>query len=201
MPQSDETAPNTPSLGQGAAAGRPPGAPSRHTPSRCGIAQPRGGASDAATRDGAVMTGRLAEKRRHAAALTNWDAVEIEGRVHLVGVLAGGHERLPAGAWIVTSPVRTLDLVARTAITASTGRHYVLGRRLEEPLPGGAHDVIVRAMRIWRIDGAPPSEALTDAAIVRKLEASHLPERPAAPTDPSADAATDDDRPDRKRLS
>jgi hypothetical protein len=127
------------------------------------------------------------------AVLTRWDAVEIAGRVHLVGVLAGGHDRLPAGAWIVTSPVRTLDLVTRTAITASTGRRYVLETRLEEPLPRGAQDVIAHALRTWRIDGAPPSAALTDAEIVRKLEPSHLPERSRDPIEPMADAATNDD--------
>jgi hypothetical protein len=127
------------------------------------------------------------------AVLTRWDAVEIAGRVHLVGVLAGGHDRLPAGAWIVTSPVRTLDLVTRTAITASTGRRYVLETRLEGSFPEGARDVIAQALRTWRIDGLPPGATLSDAEVARKLEPSRLPERPADPIKGSADAATNDD--------
>jgi hypothetical protein len=143
------------------------------------------------------VTRRLSEELRDAAALTCWEAVEIGGRVHLVGVLLGGHDRLPAGAWIVTSDVRRLDLATRAAITASTGRRYTLGMRLAEPLPDAALGVMARAMRAWGIDGAPPSEALADAEIVRKLEQSQSSTRPANPIEP----ARGDDRSDGKGRS
>jgi hypothetical protein len=165
MSPPDETAPSGAGADRGAAAGRTPGAPCRRT----------------------------SRQSRDPAVLTRWDAVEIGGRVHLVGVLVGGHDRLPAGAWIVTSPVHSLDLVTRTAVTASTGRRYVLGTRLEGLFPEGARDVIAQALRTWRVDGAPPSAALSDAEIVRKLEPSHLPERSRDPIEPTADAATNDD--------
>jgi hypothetical protein len=69
----------------------------------------------------------------------------------------------------------------------------VLGTRLEGPFPEGAQDVILRALRTWRIDGLPPGAALTDAEIAHKLEPSHLPERSRDPIEPMADAATNDD--------
>jgi hypothetical protein len=139
------------------------------------------------------MTTRLTEDGRSPATLTRWSPVEIGGRVHLVGVLVGGHDRLPAGAWVVTSPVRSLDRATRTAITASTGRRYLLlATQLEDPFPGGAQDVIARAMAAWRIAGPPPGTALTDAETLQKLGRSHLPAGATDPIEP------DDDSPDGK---
>src|SRR5882757_6168102 len=108
------------------------------------------------------MTESLTEDRRNPVTLTLWEALEIGSRVHLIGVQVGGHDRLPAGAWMITSPVRQINLTTKAAITALTGRRYVLGRRLEEPLPEEAQDVIARAMNLWRLDGSSTVEALTD---------------------------------------
>ncbi len=106
---------------------------------------------------------------RSAAALNRWAAFEVGGRVHLVGILLGGHNRLPVGAWVITSPVLNLDLTTMTAVTASTGRCYLLGERLDGRPPCGAQDVIARAMTSWRLAGPPPAAPLTDAEIVRLL--------------------------------
>jgi hypothetical protein len=119
-------------------------------------------------------------------------------RVHLIGVPVGGHDRLPAGAWMITSPVRQINLTTKTAITASTGRRYVLGRRLEEPLPEEAQDVIARAMNLWRIDGSPPVEALTDAEIIREMARPHPPRAGTSEIAPSDDGAADDGPSGRK---
>jgi hypothetical protein len=130
--------------------------------------------------------------------LTSWEALEIGSRVHLIGVQVGGHDRLPAGTWMITSPVRQINLTTKTAITASTGRRYVLGRRLEEPLPKEAQDVIARALKLWRIEGSPPVEALTDAEIMRKMARVHLPGSAASEIAPSNGGAADDDPSGRK---
>jgi hypothetical protein len=144
------------------------------------------------------MTESLTEDRRNPVTLTLWQALEIGGRVHLIGFQVGGHDRLPARAWMITSPVREINLSTKTAITASTGRRYVLGTRLEEPLPREAQDVIARAMKIWRIDGSPPVEALTDAEIMQKMARPHLPGSAASEIAPSNAAAADDDPSGRK---
>jgi hypothetical protein len=123
---------------------------------------------------------------RSAAALNRWAAFEVGGRVHLVGVLVGSHPRLPADAWVITSPVRNLNLATMTAVTASTGRRYLLGERLDGRAPSGAQDVIARAMTSWRLAGPPPAAPLTDAEIVRLLAAT-----PAAVA-PADDGTSDD---------
>lgn len=113
---------------------------------------------------------------RATAVLAHWAALELGGRVHFVGVLVGGHDRLPEGAWMITSPVREFNAAERTAITASTGRRYALGTRLLGPLPDGARDVVAHALAMWRIDGPAPDDALTDAQIVEKLARPSSPE-------------------------
>jgi hypothetical protein len=140
------------------------------------------------------MTKRTIEDRG-AAALTRWAALELGGRVHLVGILVGGHDRLPAGAWIITSPVQELDVAKKFAVTASTGRRYALIARLDGSLPGGAQDVIARAMETWRIDEMPPSNALMDAEIIEKLARRTLPERAASSVATSNDQTTGGDPP------
>jgi hypothetical protein len=144
------------------------------------------------------MTESLTEDRRNPVTLTLWQALEIGNRVHLIGVQVGGHDRLPARAWMITSPVREINLSTKTAITASTGRRYVLGTRLEEPLPREAQDVIARAMKLWRIEGSPPVEALTDAELTRKMARVHLPGSAASEIEPSNGGAADDDQSGRK---
>jgi hypothetical protein len=89
-------------------------------------------------------------------------------------------------------------LTTKTAITASTGRRYVLRTRLEELLPKEAQDVIARAMKIWRIDGSPPVEALTDAEIMRKMARPHLPRAGTSEIAPSDDGPADNGSSGRK---
>jgi hypothetical protein len=144
------------------------------------------------------MTESLTEDRRNPVTLTSWEALEIGGRVHLIGVQVGGHDRLPAGAWMITSPVRQINLTTKTAITASTGRRYVLRTRLEEPLPREAQDVIARAMKLWRIEGSRPVEVLIDAEIMRKMARVHLPGSAASEIAPSDDGPADDSSYGRK---
>src|SRR5260221_2712800 len=144
------------------------------------------------------MTKNLTEDRRNAVTLTLWEALEIGGLVHLIGVQVGGHDRLPPGTWMITSPVRQINLTTKTAITASTGRRYVLRTRLEEPLPREAQDVIARAMKLWRIEGSPPVEVLTDAEIMRKMARVHLPGSAASEIAPSDDGPADDGPSGRK---
>lgn len=93
---------------------------------------------------------------RSVALLASWGAIELGGRLHLVGVLLGGHDRLPAGHWIITSPARFLNPQAGTAVTASRGRLYVMERPFTEPWPDEALELIARAMRLWGVPGEPP---------------------------------------------
>lgn len=92
---------------------------------------------------------------RPVASLAPWGAIELGGRLHLVGVLLGGHDRLPAGHWIITSPALFLN-PAGTAVTASRGRLYVMERPFTEPWPEEALELIARAMRLWGVPGEPP---------------------------------------------
>jgi hypothetical protein len=67
--------------------------------------------------------------------LTGWAAVKIDENIHLIGFLLGGHPRLMAGRWIVTSPLVAYSRSTQTAITASAGTTYHLLERLQLPPP------------------------------------------------------------------
>src|SRR3546814_12054880 len=84
----------------------------------------------------ALVAGLRGDGSRPMASLAHWATIEIQGELHLVGILRGGHDRLPSNHWIVTSPLWFLDPEAGNAITTSTGRHY----RLSDPLPGSLPD-------------------------------------------------------------
>jgi hypothetical protein len=86
-----------------------------------------------------------------AAVLKRWAAVRIAGKTHLVGVLVGGHTRLEAGRWVITSAVIAYDPTTMTAVTGSSGRRYHLLDRLEMPLPSELLDLLAKACRVWRL--------------------------------------------------
>jgi hypothetical protein len=113
----------------------------------------------------ALVAGLRADRSRPMASLTHWAAIEIEGELHLVGILRGGHERLQPNRWIATSPLWFLDPEAGTAITTSTGRHY----RLSDPLLGSLSDeawlAIASAMAKWGLAGPPPGQPLRGPAL------------------------------------
>lgn len=83
-----------------------------------------------------------------ATEITQWSIVEVDGANHLVGVLLGGHPRLPAGHWIITSPIVEINEAEAIAITASTGRIYRLREHLSDALPIEAHKLIACAPRV-----------------------------------------------------
>ena len=85
------------------------------------------------------------------AVLDCWAAVAIGDRTHLIGVLRGGHSRLEAGQWIITSPVMAYDQPSQIVVTASTGRTYHLLKPLEGPIPPEMIDLLERAARIWQL--------------------------------------------------
>src|SRR5690242_10605030 len=89
---------------------------------------------------------------RPAAVLSQWRAFEIAGRRHLVGVLVARHERLPAGRWIVTSPLRLFDPQDGRAVTGSSVRHYLLLDPMQSPTPQEVFATIAMACRTWRVD-------------------------------------------------
>jgi hypothetical protein len=89
------------------------------------------------------------------AALKRWAAVRIAGQVHLVGVLLGGHPRLEAGRWVITSAVIAYDGATMTAVTGSSGRTYHLLDRLETPLPAELLELLAEAFRLWRLPATP----------------------------------------------
>jgi hypothetical protein len=102
-----------------------------------------------------------AESRwRPVAVLTCWGVVELGRWLHLLGVHAGGHTRLPDGVWIITSPVIFLDLDQGFAVTASTGRLYQLGQRIDGAWPEEAMALVSDAMSRWRVAGAVPAEPM-----------------------------------------
>lgn len=89
------------------------------------------------------------------AVLKRWAAVKIDEDVHLVGVLVGGHTRLEAGRWIITSAVVDFDQANMVAVTASSGRRYQLLDRLAMPPPEELRDLLAKVYRAWRL----PDEA------------------------------------------
>lgn len=113
----------------------------------------------------AFVAGLRVDGSRPMASLTHWAAIEIQGELHLVGILSGGHDRLRANRWIVTSPLWFLDPEAGKAITTSAGRHY----RLSDPLPGSLPDearlTIASVMAKWGLAGGPPSQPLLGPAL------------------------------------
>jgi hypothetical protein len=80
-----------------------------------------------------------------------WAAVRIAAQIHLVGVLVGGHTRLEAGCWVITSAVIAYDRTIMTAVTGSSGRTYHLFEQLEMPLPSELLDLLAEALRVWRL--------------------------------------------------
>jgi len=68
------------------------------------------------------------------AVFKRWAAVKIAGHLHLVGVLVGGHTRLEAGRWVITSAVIAYDRTTMTAVTGLSGRTYHLLDRLAAPV-------------------------------------------------------------------
>lgn len=113
----------------------------------------------------ALVAGLRGDGSRPMASLAHWATIEIQGELYLVGILRGGHDRLPSNRWIVTSPLWFLDPEAGTAITTSTGRHY----RLSDPLPGSLPDEarlnIASVMAQWGLEGTPPSQTLLGPAL------------------------------------
>ena len=88
------------------------------------------------------------------AALKRWAAVRIDGQVHLVDVLLGGHTRLDAARWI-TSAVIAYDRTTMTAVTGSNGRTYHLFDRLEMPFPSELLELLFDAFRVWGLPATP----------------------------------------------
>ena len=89
------------------------------------------------------------------AVLKRWAAVRIAGQIHLCGVLVGGHTRLEAGRWVISSAVVAYDRTTMTAVTGSTGRTYHLLDRLEMPLPSELLDLLADAFRVRRLPATP----------------------------------------------
>jgi hypothetical protein len=85
------------------------------------------------------------------AALKRWAAVRIAGQV----VLLGGHTRLEAGRWIITSAVIAYDRTTMTAVTGSSGRTYHLFDRLEMPFPSELLELLFDAFRVWGLPATP----------------------------------------------
>jgi hypothetical protein len=128
-----------------------------------------------------------------AAAITQWAVVELCGELHIVGVHEGGHERLRPGHWMITSPVRTLLLDDRVAITASAGRCYRLRGLPLDDLSYGAIEVIADVMERWGIDGPAPERPIAGPELRAEIAkrgldpaVGALSDRPALP-DPEQD--------------
>ena len=92
------------------------------------------------------------------AVLKRWIAVKIGKHLHLVGVLLGGHSRLPSGHWIITSSLASFDRTTLVAVTASSGRTYQLLDRLEAPLPVEVTELLANALSTWRL----PADTVTE---------------------------------------
>jgi hypothetical protein len=90
------------------------------------------------------------------AILKKWLTVQAGGHLHLIGVMVSGHERLPPGAWTITSPLGEFDPIAGTATTRSSGRRYSLRHRWRGPPAPGAVDVVARAFTAWRLPDDTP---------------------------------------------
>jgi hypothetical protein len=88
---------------------------------------------------------------RPTAIIEKWMTVQVGAHLHLIGVMVSGHERLPPGAWAITSPIGAFDPVAGTATTRSSGRRYALRDRWRGPPAPGAVDVVARAIGAWRL--------------------------------------------------
>jgi hypothetical protein len=88
---------------------------------------------------------------RPTAIIKNWMTVTVGAHLHLIGVMVSGHERLPPGAWTITSPLGEFDPEAGTAVTKSSGRRYALRDRWLGPPAPGAVDVVARAFAAWRL--------------------------------------------------
>jgi hypothetical protein len=100
----------------------------------------------------------LGERWVSAASLTNWGVIPLRSRLHLVGVLLGGHPRIDDGVWLISSPVLLLNDTHTLAITASSGRFYSLGRKFEgDAWPDEALELIARAILKWRVKERPPT--------------------------------------------
>jgi hypothetical protein len=93
---------------------------------------------------------------RPTAKLERWMIVQVGSSLHLIGVLLGGHERLPTGSRIITSPLGEFDPEAGTATTRSSGRRYALRDRWLGPPPPAAVDVVERAFAGWRLPADTP---------------------------------------------
>lgn len=85
------------------------------------------------------------------AVMKRWAAVRIAGKIHLVGVLVGGHTRLEAGRRVVSSAVIAYDRTTMTAVTGSSGRTCHLFEQLEMPLPSELLDLLAEALRVRRL--------------------------------------------------
>jgi hypothetical protein len=109
------------------------------------------------------------DRWRSVASLTQWGAVTLAGSLHLVGVLLGGHDRLPSGIWMVSSRVAYLNLRQRLAITSSRGRLYEIHDAQEGPWSEEATDLIGSAMRKWGIRGTVPTDPISAAALADEI--------------------------------
>ena len=89
------------------------------------------------------------------AVIERWAAVRVAGRIRHVGRLVGGHTRLEAGRWVVTSAVIAYDPKTMTAVTGSSGRTYHLFDRLAMPFPAELPELLFNAFRVWRLPATP----------------------------------------------
>jgi hypothetical protein len=108
-----------------------------------------------------------------------WGTIALREPLHLVGVLLGGHPKLPDGIWMISSPVKYLNSEQTLAITSSRGQLYELRKRFEGPWPQEAVDLIRQAMRKWGVKGEPPIapiawDNLPDEIAKRNLDADPL---------------------------
>jgi hypothetical protein len=119
-----------------------------------GTGTPRAGAAGLSLRRQKTIdpSAPLDAHGRPPTVVTRWRVVEIEDWQHIVAVLVSGHERLPDGRWIVTSPLRALDEAVGLAVTRSTGRRYRLLAPLHGELPAEAVETIETACRAWGVD-------------------------------------------------
>jgi hypothetical protein len=102
------------------------------------------------------MTDRQNSREKPTAIIKKWMTVQVGAQLHLIGVMVSGHERLPAGAWTITSPIGEFDPAAGTATTQSSGRRYALRDRWHGPPTPGAVDVAARAFEAWRLPDDTP---------------------------------------------
>ncbi|MCI0431767.1 MAG: hypothetical protein L0210_14650 [Rhodospirillales bacterium] len=130
------------------------------------------------------------------ASLTHWGLIELRSLLHLVGILLGGHPRIPAGVWMVSSPVLHLNETHTLAVTASSARLYELRQKFEgSRWPEEAIETIGGAMAKWGVIGEAPTAPVPWSTLAHKIERHRLD----GTIDPSLDV-THPGNPDARRM-